>query len=146
MSSLYGCRESTDTSSLLLFAAIGLLTEKGSLGYLLPESVLNIATFQTFRRLLLSNTILEIKDYGKPFDKIQSKAYSIIIQATPPSPKHKVRCIGSKEYLRLQSWFYSNLKHILNVWVTQSEQKVITRLLEIPHISLKELADWGLVL
>jgi len=141
---LYGCAESTDTCSLFAFAAISLLSENGSLGFLFPESVLNIATFSHLRRLLLSFEIEEIRNYGHPFEKVQTSAYSIIIKNCVPSKDHNVRCSDKNKYFRTQSSFVNNPNFILNVWANQSEQDVINRLMGIPHCSLENNAEWGL--
>ena len=140
----YMTGKSTDTCSLFVFASAKRLSKHGSMGFLLPESVLNIATFQSLRKLFLSLSIQEVKNYGKPFKGVQSRAYSILVENHSPKKNHQIRCIEDKMHLRLQSSFSMNPKQILNVWTTQNEQNVISRLLEIPHYSLENNADWGL--
>lgn len=140
----YQTGKSTDTCSLFFFAAQELLSTNGSLGFLLPESILNIATFQSLRAFLLSFSILEIKNYGNPFEGIQSKAYSIIVKKCTPTKEHQIHCIDRGEYFRAQTSFLSNPKQIFNVWVTPDEQAVIDKLFQIPHCLLENNADWAL--
>ncbi|MDO5035588.1 MAG: TaqI-like C-terminal specificity domain-containing protein [Porphyromonas sp.] len=144
LSLFYNTGKSKDSSSLFVFASVRLLTRGGSLGFLLPESVLNIATFQSLRELFLSLSIQEIKNYGKAFEGIQSRAYSIIVEQLSPRENHQVRCVEEESHFRLQSSFSKNPNRILNVWTTNEEQQVVNRLLELPHYSLKGNADWGL--
>lgn len=140
----YQSGRSTDTCSLFVFAAMDLLSQGGSLGFLLPESILNISTFQSLRKLFLSFSIQEIKNYEKPFESIQTKVYSVIVNKCPPAENHQVRCIDNKLHFRLQSSFSSNPRQIFNVWANQDEQIVIDKLFEIPHCLLEDKADWGL--
>lgn len=144
LASLYKTGKSTDSCSLFIFASIQLLTKGGSLGFLLPESVLNIATFQPLRELFLSLSIQEIKNYGKAFDGIQSKAYSIIADNISAERNHQVQCTEEEVHFRLQDSFRDNPNQILNIWATNEEQNVVIRLLNLPHHSLKGYADWGL--
>jgi len=145
LGNFYECGESTDTCSLFAFASMRLLSPNGSLGFLFPEAVLNIATFQSLRRLLLSYDIQEIKNYGRPFENVQTSAYSIILKNQKPSKDHIIRCVEKEdERFRKQSSFLNNPKQIFNTWANQSEQDVIDKLMEIPHCSLKDNAVWGL--
>lgn len=144
LASLYKAGRSTDSCSLFAFASVQLLAKGGSLGFLLPESVLNIATFQSLRELFLSLSIREIKNYGKAFDSIQSKAYSIIADNISAKKNHQVQCVEDEVYFRLQDSFRDNPNQILNIWATNEEQNVVIRLLNLPHYSLKGYADWGL--
>lgn len=146
LSRLYGCRESSDSCSLFLFAAMGLLAHGGRLGFLFPESILNIAVFQSLRGVLLSATIEKIKGYGTPFHGVQSKTYAVNIKKDTPTAAHTIRCVNEngERHPRLQSSFRSNPKQIFNIWTTQQEQEVIDKLLRLPHLSLEGNADWGL--
>lgn len=144
LAAYYRSGKSTDSCSLFVFAAMKLLAKNGSMGFLLPESVLNIATFQALREFFLSQSIQEIKNYGTPFESIQTKAYSVIVRKSSPSKNHQVRCIDRGEYLRLQTSFLENPKQIFNVWVAPDEQTVIDKLFQIPHSLLEDNADWAL--
>lgn len=145
LSLLYKAGKSMDTCSLFVFASIQLLAKHGSLGFLLPESVLNISTFQPLRELFLSFSIQEIKNYGKAFNRVQSRAYSIIVENLTPNRSHQIRCIEEGEgHFRPQSSFLKNPLLILNTWTTNKEQNVVNKLFKLPHCSLKDNADWGL--
>jgi len=144
LGNMYDCGESVDTCSLFLFASLEVLSQNGFLGFLFPESILNISSFQSLRKKLITNRLLEIKDYGRPFKGILTKAYSIILEKTLPFEKQKIKCFTEVQYERKQSSFYINPKHILNIWVKPSEQTVIDFLFAIPHTSLFNAANWGL--
>ena len=144
LSQLYKTGLNTDSCSLFAFASVQLLAKSGTLGFLLPESVLNIATFQPLRALLLSLSIRKIKNYGKAFDGIQSRAYSIIVKNLSPREYHQIQCVETEAHYRLQSSFMHNPNRIFNIWSTSEEQNTINKLLNLPHYSLKDNADWGL--
>ncbi|WP_455258476.1 TaqI-like C-terminal specificity domain-containing protein [Peptoniphilus asaccharolyticus] len=144
LSDLHKVSKSSDSCTLFVLGSIPLLACGGRLGVLLPESVLNISAFQSLRELFLSLSILEIKNYGKAFEGIQSKAYSVVIQNFRPKDGHQVQCLEEELHLRLQSSFFDNPNQILNVWATSEEQNVINRLFALPHYSLKGNAEWGL--
>lgn len=141
---LYKVGKSIDSCSLFAFASVQLLTEGGRLGFLLPESILNIATFQPLRNLFLSLSIEEIKNYGRAFNGIQSKAYSVVLKNTEPNKSHKIQCIEESSHFRLQHSFLDNPNQIFNIWTTDEEQNVVTHLFAHPHYSLKGNAEWGL--
>lgn len=145
LSNLYQTGGSTDSCSLFAFASIQLLNEGGRLGFLLPESVLNIAAFQSLRFLFLSRSIEQIKNYGKAFEGIQSRAYSITIENRSQKKNHQIQCIEAEGVrFRYQKSFLDNPNLIFNTWATNEEQEVIILLLNSPHHSLKGNADWGL--
>lgn len=143
-SCLYKTGKSTDSCSLFVFASVKLLAKGGRLGFLLPESVLNIATFQSLRELFLSLSILEIKNYGKAFDGIQLKAYAIVVENIHFNKKHQIRCVEKDEHFRTQDSFLKNPNKILNIWATREEQRVVDSLFRLSDCSLKGHADWGL--
>ncbi|MGG6544523.1 UNVERIFIED_CONTAM: N-6 DNA methylase [Prevotella sp. 15_C9] len=140
----YECGKSIDTCSIFFFASLKLLAPNGALAFLLPEAVLNIATFESLRKRALACELKEIKDYGKPFRGVLSKAFSIVLKNKKPENHHEVRCIVETEHYRRQTSFGDNPKHILNAWTTGEEQAVVGKLLALPHRSLKGNAEWAL--
>ncbi|MCF0207399.1 MAG: N-6 DNA methylase, partial [Bacteroidales bacterium] len=145
LANTFNAKESSDTCSLFFFASLKMLAKNGKIGFLMPESVLNISTFACLREKMLSKKITEIKDYGKPFLNVYTKAYSIIISNCSPA-KNKVSCIDEQgnQRARLQESFCGNPQKILNVWASQDEQNAILQMLKAPHTTLLGNADWAL--
>ena len=77
-----GIKKSSDTSSFFFFASLGILKENGYLGFLLQEAFFNIETFVDAREKALSCQLISIRDYGKLFAKLQTKAISITLKKT----------------------------------------------------------------
>ena len=142
---LYGAGNAMDTSSLFYFAAKRLLAENGTLGFLFPEAVLNIGAYEDMRRSLLTYSILRIKDYGRPFKGVLTKAYSIIVANSKPDANTQVCCSWEGHaHFRSQKSFSSVAKCILNVWATEDEMELISAIRERPHVTLAGNALWGL--
>ena len=135
---------SMDTSSLFVFAILKVLKPQGMAGLLLPDSFFRIASFEDVRKVVLQNTILQMKAYGKPF-KIMNAACSMILKNEVAEKNHLVRCHDKgKEYDRLQSSFMEMPRHILNYWTSDVEMEAIRQLMRQPYLTLKGHATWGL--
>ncbi len=140
-----GIKKSSDTSSVFFIIALQSLNHKGYLGFLLQEAFFNIETFSDTREKALSNEIIEIKDYGKLFKNLQTKAISIILRKSKPNAERKVKCqIGKNLHYRRQSSFLSNPKCIFNFNSTNDDATIIDHLFSLPHVSLDQGVDWGL--
>lgn len=140
----YQSGSSTDTCSLFFFAAHSVLKDDGLMGLLMPESFFNIKAFENARRSVLEQTVLKIKDYGKPFGNMYS-ACAIWIRNAVSDGTNEVACFcGQNGYKRFQSSFSAMPKHILNYWTNDKEMAYIERLLQSPYLTLKGRASWGL--
>lgn len=144
-SSLYHTGESTDTSSIFYFAAASLLAVNGIIGFLLPEAVLNIGSYEDHRKALLNNTIISIVDYGKPFKGVFTKAYAVTSSYSSSKIDSMVRCcFEGKQVLRTQASFISMPKHIFNIWINENHASIISKIYSFPHITLANHAQWAL--
>lgn len=141
----YQAGNSTDSSALFYFAAKLLLKKGGVLGFLLPEAALNIGTFEDMRRSMLSYSIVEIRDFGKPFKGVQTKAYSIAVVNEPSCEKSAVHCcFEGKVLVRSQLSFKRISKCIFNIWATEEEANLILNIQKKPHYILLGNASWGM--
>jgi site-specific DNA-methyltransferase (adenine-specific) len=144
-STLYGCGNSLDTTSLFLGASLSILNSDGYLGFLIQEAFFNITTFEDIRRKALSRKILRFVDYGKAFKGLVTKAQAIVIKNSP-SDSHGVIecCVENNVYNRTLQSFTSNPKQIFNFCTNATEAEVINQLYSIKHITLKNRAHWAL--
>lgn len=137
--------KSTDTSSLFFFACLSLLKKDGKLGFLLPDSVFNISVFEDVRKKVLENKIERLIDYKKPFKGLLTKAQAVILSNSKPNKNHLLHCeFEGKINKRIQNSFTKNPKSILNFWTDNSESEIIKHIYDIPHITLKDKAIFGL--
>lgn len=144
-SKIYHCGNSTDTSSLFFAACLSVLRDHGSMGFLLPEAFFNIGVFEDIRAKALENRIVLIKDYGKPFKGLLTKACSIIINKAAPKPDDTIICNASGiTHLRKQISIAGIPKKVFNYWLTEEESDIIQAAYRIPHTTLKENTRWGL--
>lgn len=135
---------SMDTSSLFVFAILKVLKPQGIAGLLLPDSFFRIASFEDVRKVVLQNTILQMKAYGKPF-KTMNAACSLIFRNEAMAESHLVRCHDrGRDYNRIQRSFLEMPRHILNYWTSDGEMAFIRQLMQQPYITLKGYATWGL--
>lgn len=135
---------SSDTCSLFLFAILQVLRPEGLAGLLMPESFFNIAAFEDARRAVLQQTLLKMKDYGKPFKNTYS-ACSLVFRHHPSEGGSLVECVKEqRSYLRSHQSFEAMPKHILNYWTTDREMVYLEQLLRQPYLTLKGYAIWGM--
>mgnify|MGYP003289688528 CR=1 FL=1 len=146
-SELYNSGNSSDTSSLFYFASLQMLKENGKIGFLLPDSFFNITTFEDARKSLLSLNIERLIDYGKPFKGLMTKAMAFVaVSCQPSAVSNDVSCeiYDVKKHLRSQESFFDIPKHILNFHIEEKESEIIRHVFSLPHITLKDNADWAL--
>ena len=146
-SELYNSGNSSDTSSLFYFASLQMLKENGKIGFLLPDSFFNITTFEDARKSLLSLNIERLIDYGKPFKGLMTKAMAFVaVSCQPSAVSNDVSCeiYNVKKHLRSQRSFFDIPKHILNFHIEEKESEIIRHVFSLPHITLKNNADWAL--
>ena len=135
---------SMDTSSLFVFAILKVLKPQGVAGLLLPDSFFRIASFEDVRKVVLQNTILQMKAYGKPF-KTMNAVCSLFFRNETVEEGHLVKCHDrGREYDRLQRSFLEMPRNILNYWTSDVEMAYIRHLLQQPHLTLKGYATWSL--
>lgn len=144
-SNLYDCGKSYDSSSLFLSASLNILKENGILCFLLQEAFFNIASFEDIRKKISKKKIIKIVDYGNIFDKLLTKAQSIIIQNKNANHEDTIECnYQNKKYKRKLISFKNNPKCIFNFWANEEEAEIINRIYSVKHTKLKDKVKWGL--
>lgn len=137
--------KSLDTCSLFFFASLTALQENGFLSLLLPDSFFNITSFQDARSALLRHSLVAIRNFGKPFRGLLTRAISIAMsKKDTPSPKTTCYDVNGSSTHRLQSTFVENPNKIINFDCSTEESFVISRIFSKPHLTLACNAKWGL--
>jgi site-specific DNA-methyltransferase (adenine-specific) len=140
-----GAGSSVDTCALFFFACIKSLKKNGRLGLLLPEAFFNIAVFEDARIKALELSIERLTDYGKPFKGLVSKAQAIVLRNRVSDSSSTVLChVNGTEFKRSLDSFRYNPKSILNFYCNNEDADVLQHLMSVPHITLKNKAEWGL--
>lgn len=144
-STVYGCGNSLDTTSLFLGASLSILRPNGFLGFLVQEAFFNITAFEDIRRKVLTKRILRFVDYGKAFKGLVTKAQAIVIENRISNSNDLIECCSEgKIFNRSLESFTKNPKCIFNFWTNETEAQVINQLYSIHHITLKDKAKWAL--
>lgn len=115
--------KSKESFSYFLLTSLNLLKNNGILSFILPESILNVKIHSDIREILLKYFIKGIKSYGKIFKKV----FSSIIRLDLQNKKN-----------------YSLNKDIFNINLIDRDYKIINKVFDFEHITLKENAIWGL--
>ena len=140
----YHAGSSSDTCSLFLFSILSVLKPEGVTGMLLPDSFFNIAVFENARKAVLRQTILKIKDYGKPFKNMYS-AVSLVLKQSESDKNNTIICYyNHNEYARSQQSFMLMPRHNLNYWTRPKEMDAVLEMLRQPYLTLKGHAAWSL--
>lgn len=140
----YQAGSSTDTCSLFLFPILSVLKSGGVTGMLMPDSFFKIAAFENARKTVLQQTILQIKDYGKPFKNMYS-AVSLVLKQGGNVDHNMVKCcFNHLEYLRSQQSFMVMPRHNFNYWTKPEEMLMVEDFLRKPYLTLKGSATWSL--
>ena len=140
----YGAGSSTDTCSLFLLASLSVLRPDGIAGLLMPESFFKIAVFEDARKAVLRKTLLQIKDYGKPFKNMYS-AVAIVVRQQDTEENNMVSCcFHQQSYPRLQAQFLTMPRCNINYWTRPEDMERVEALMRHPYLTLKGHATWGL--
>lgn len=136
---------STDTCSLFFFACLKNLKKDGKIGLVLPEAFFYISSFEDARKKALEFAIERIVDYGKAFKGLITKTQGIVLSKTNFNKKNIIICETAKnKEARTQTSFLKNPKTILNHHCKQQEAETLEYLFQIPFITLRGNAKWGL--
>ncbi|MFI3328747.1 MAG: TaqI-like C-terminal specificity domain-containing protein [Rikenellaceae bacterium] len=140
---------SNDSSAIMTCAALNTLSEGGVLALLLPDSFFNIGGFEDVRRRLLALHTTHLRDFGKPFPKLMTRAQSIIVRnvalAEEDVEASQIRCFyDGAEHKRSVGSFCRNPKAIINMWLNAAGAQVVDAIFAKEHITLHGSAKWAL--
>ena len=140
----YQAGSSNDTCSLFLFSILSVVKREGTVGVLMPDSFFKIAVYENARMSVLQQTILKIKDYGKPFKNMYS-AISLVFKSIRCDENNMVICgFDHDDFCRSQGSFMMMPRHNLNYWTRPKEMQLVETLLSHPYLTLKGHASWGI--
>lgn len=126
--------------------AISLLSENGTLAFVLPKAILNVKNHTPIRQIILNETSITRLDYlGEIFSKVQCP--SIILQLV--HTKNSLSCIGMTVTDQTHSFTINQERNItadsFHFLTNDQEYAIMNKLLHLPDTtSLKNQADFAL--
>lgn len=144
---LYPYIKSKESFSFFLAKSMELAENGGRISFILPESILNIRVHSDIRRHILDNTIVEsIHCIGRKFKGVFTPAIRLDLSNTKPLENSNIDVyLNEKQpHKILQSRFLKNEHLIFNVYLSEEENQILSKLYSIPHVTLENKAEWAL--
>jgi SAM-dependent methyltransferase len=137
---------SGETYSLFLELAIRLLSQGGSLSFILPESILNIQGHADIRKLLLDEiSLTRIKVLGKQFTGVFTAAICLSGRKEKSSICHRLGITSmNSSYDLEQSAFHSSPGYVFDIASNSDERELLDKLFQVDNVKLACNADWAL--
>ncbi len=141
----YDTPHSADTTALFMAAIRRVVKCGGVVGLLVQEAVFNIGTFAWLRERVVGSKIKWIKDYGRPFRGLITRAQAIVIENREATKGDRCDCYwAGGHHEREISTFVNNPKTVINFWATTQDMRCVETIFNSPHTTLKGAAQWGL--
>ncbi|OEF95884.1 TaqI-like C-terminal specificity domain-containing protein [Desulfuribacillus alkaliarsenatis] len=131
---------SVESSCLFIEWAIANLRQNGVLGFVLPESILNVTSHMKIRELLLTNTRLDdIEQTSKRFSNVYSSVITLV--ATRSTNNKNTNNISNITQVR----YLENPHYIINIATSCQENEIVQHMKQKPgNLYLAGNASFGL--
>ena len=124
-----------DVSSFFFMKTLSLLKSGGRLAFLMPISMLNIASHRLFREQLFSDCkLLEIRKFDTKFSGVQTDFVSILAEKAKPAETFRMIGTGEVREIPLSLFQLTEQKTIFSV--TEPEVEIIYKILSKGELSL----------
>ena len=131
-----------DVSSFFFMKTLSLLKSGGKLAFLMPISMLNIASHRLFREHLFSDCrLLEIRKFDTKFSGVQTDFVSILAEKAKPAERFRMNESGEIREIPLSIFQLTEQKAIFSA--TEPEVEIICKILSKGEISLAD-SKWAL--
>lgn len=131
-----------DVSSFFFMKTLSLLNSGGKLAFLMPISMLNIASHRLFREQLFSDCkLLEIRKFDTKFSGVQTDFVSILAEKAKPAETFRMIETGEVREIPLSLFQLTEQKTIFSV--TEPEVEIIYKVLSKGEVSLAD-SKWAL--
>lgn len=147
LNSVYPAINSGESFSYFLAKSMELVSEGGSISFILPEAILNIRTHLDIRSHILAvSTIEKITCFGRKFKGVFSPVIRVDLLNSIADDDGEVQIItdDGKVYKVPQTRFLKNEYNIFDVYLTEEESQIIEYLYSLPHVTLKGMSEWAL--
>jgi len=79
----------TNAASLIVAQSLNQLRPEGTFAFVLPKTMLRVASYEKLRALILENTILRICDLGRCFPDVRGEQIILFVQKKAPAADHE---------------------------------------------------------
>lgn len=131
-----------DISSFFFMKSLSLLNPGGRLSFLMPVSMLNIASHRLFREHLFTDCrLLEIRKFDTKFTGVQTDFVSILAEKSEPAETFRMLENGEAREIPQSILGLTEQKAVFSA--TAPEVKIISKVLSKGRLSLRE-SKWAL--
>ncbi len=137
---------SGESFSFFLRKSLDLLTEKGKIMFILPESLLNVGYHSDIRNYILDQSeIKKIKYLGRIFKNVFSPVVRLDLEKNRNKPDSMIKIEkDGREYYVSQKSFKKNSSYVFTINADEKDISIINKVLNTKHLTLKNNARWGL--
>ncbi|PKL51130.1 MAG: restriction endonuclease subunit M [Candidatus Riflebacteria bacterium HGW-Riflebacteria-2] len=143
----YPAIRSRESFSFFLARSLELAAPGAVISFILPESFLNIRLHSDIRHHLLANAqVLTIHLLGRPFKNVFTPVIRLDLRKEKPDTDWSIslKKRGCPDKTVVQARFAASSDSIFETSTSDNEFRVIDKLYSLPHLTLRDNADWAL--
>ena len=145
LKNLYPHITSFESFSYFLTKSLSLLRYSGVVSFILPESILNVRTHKDIREILLKSTqIKKIVYLNRIFKNVFTPVIRLDLEKNNKKIKQTAIHNTHKKYKVQQIKWMSNHDFIFDIHSNKFDSKIIDKIYQTKHITLKDKASWAL--
>ena len=136
---------SFESFSYFLAKSLSWLCHSGVVSFILPESILNVRTHKDIREIILKTAqIKKIIYFNRIFKNVFTPVIRLDLERKDKRPKQTVIHNTNKKYKVRQIKWMSNHNFIFDIHSNNFDSKIIDKIYNTKHITLKNKASWAL--
>ena len=145
LKSLYPGISSFESFSYFLLRSINWLSPSGVMSFILPESILNVRTHKDIRKIILKKTqIKKIIYLNRIFKNVFTPVIRLDLEKSSKTSKQTAIHNINKKYKTQQVKWMSNRDFIFDIHTDKFDSKIINKIYQTKHTTLKNKACWAL--
>ena len=142
---LYPEVTSFESFSYFLQNSLDLLCNRGTVSFILPESILNVKIHKDIRKIILTKSyIMKIVYLGRVFKNVFTPVIRLDLKKTNKRISQTLVQNGNKKYKINQNRWLNNTDYIFNIHSDPYDFKIIDKVYNTKHINLQNKAEWAL--
>ena len=145
LKNLYPQISSFESFSYFLAKSLDWLRCGGAASFLLPESILNVKAHRDIRKIILEKShIKKIVYFNRMFKNVFTPVIRLDMEKSSKKTTQTAVYNGSYVYKTKQARWERNLDFIFDIHSNQFDSKIIDKIYQTKHITLKNSASWAL--
>jgi len=142
---LYPQIKSEESFSFFLKKAIELLKPEGIVSFILPEAILNVSIHRDIREYIIKNTEIEkIIFLNRVFKNVFTNVIRLDLSKNNSNNKKIKIILKDNNYKIEQDRFKENKDFVFNIFSSEIDESIISKVYSYPHLTLKNNAEWAL--